>query len=127
MNKKLIGFIAVVTLGIGAFAVTAVSEDKKKDAPKVDRHFTLVNFQYKGSKVWLPGTMIVKRGETIGITLVNNAPSGVHGYAIDDFGIKVEVPSGEKVSVMFKAKKKGLFQTYCQIHKAHIGGQILVQ
>ena len=91
------------------------------------RNFSVANIEYKGSKMWIPGTLIAKKGETVKIKLVNNTPSGKHGFAIDAVGVKTEVaPDGQPVMVEFKAAEAGLFPIYCQLHPAHIGGQLLV-
>lgn len=91
------------------------------------RNFSIANIEYKGSKVWVPGTLIAKKGETVKIKLVNNTPSGKHGFSIDAFGVKVEVAGdGQPALVEFKASEAGLFPVYCQLHPAHIGGQLLV-
>ena len=91
------------------------------------RNFTVANIEYKGSKVWVPGTLIAKKGETVKIKLINNTPSGKHGFAIDAVGVKAEVAAdGQPALVEFKAAEAGLFTIYCQLHPAHIGGQLLV-
>jgi nitrosocyanin len=93
------------------------------------RELTAVNIEFKGTKVWVPSTFIVKKGEKVRLTLINNAPSGVHGWACDEFNIKVAVNNDEKdnkKTVEFTPTKTGLFRTYCHLHPAHIGGEILV-
>ncbi|TPW19686.1 MAG: hypothetical protein FD126_2435 [Elusimicrobia bacterium] len=91
------------------------------------RNFSVANIEYKGSKLWIPGTLIAKKGETVKIKLTNNTPSGKHGFAIDAFGVKTEVAGdGQPAMVEFKASEAGLFPIYCQLHPAHIGGQLLV-
>lgn len=91
------------------------------------RNFSIANIEYKGSKMWIPGTLIAKKGETVKIKLTNNTPSGKHGFAIDAVGVKVEVAGdGQPATVEFKAAEAGLFPIYCQLHPAHIGGQLLV-
>jgi nitrosocyanin len=93
------------------------------------REFTSVNIEYKGSKIWVPGTFIVKKGENVRINLLNNAPSGVHGFAIDEYNVKVAVNNSEKDNkkvVEFTANQAGLFRVYCHMHPAHVGGQLLV-
>ena len=119
--RKLMWLLPVLVV---AFIFASQAESKSK--PKT-RAFTLLNIQYEGSKIWVPGTMIVKKGDTVKLKLINKAPSGVHGFAINAYGIKVLVPNdGKAVEVEFVAKKSGLFQTYCHQHSAHIGGQLLV-
>ncbi len=92
------------------------------------KEFTIVGIEYQGSKLWVPGTMIVKVGTQVKIKLINNLKSdpNTHGFAIDEYGIKVVVARGEPQTVEFKADKEGLFNVYCHQHPAHIGGQLLV-
>ncbi len=93
---------------------------------QVKRSITLVNYETDGVKQWLPGTIIAKKGETVEITLINNVPSGVHGFFIPTFGIRKEVKKGVKEVVSFKADKEGLHEMKCHMHPAHVGGQLLV-
>lgn len=90
------------------------------------RTITLVNYETDGVKQWLPGTIIVKKGDDVEITLINNVPSGVHGFMIPDFNVKKDVMKGKKEVVTFKADKDGLFDMKCHLHPAHVGGQLLV-
>lgn len=90
------------------------------------REITLVNYEYEGVKQWLPGTIIAKKGDDVQITLINNVPSGIHGFFIPDFNVRKEVQKGKKEVVSFKADKDGLFSMKCHLHPAHVGGQLLV-
>lgn len=111
-----------------ALAAAAVLMPRLADSQgEAVRNFSLVNIEYKGTKVWVPGTLIAKKGEKVVIKLINNTPSGKHGFAIDAVGVKAEVAAdGQPVSVEFKAAEAGLFTIYCHLHPAHIGGQLLV-
>lgn len=100
-----------------AFSMSALAEK---------RSITIVNHENEGIKQWLPGTIIVKKGDDVEITLINNVPSGVHGFYIPDFNIRKDVKKGKKEVVTFKADKDGLFEMKCHLHPAHVGGQILV-
>ncbi len=104
-------------LALMAFSVSALAEK---------RQITLVNYETDGVKQWLPGTIIVKKGDDVEITLINNVPSGVHGFFIPDFDVRKDVKKGVKETVSFKATKDGLFPMKCHLHPAHVGGQILV-
>jgi nitrosocyanin len=104
------------------FAALAIS----LSALAAKRTVTLVNYETEGVKQWLPGTIIVKKGEDVEITLINNVPSGVHGFFIPDFNVKKDVKKGVKEVVTFKADKEGLFDMKCHLHPAHVGGQLLV-
>lgn len=90
------------------------------------RSITIVNYETDGVKQWLPGTIIVKKGDDVEITLINNAPSGVHGFFIPAFNVRKEILKGKKEVVTFKADKDGLFEMKCHMHPAHVGGQLLV-
>jgi nitrosocyanin len=90
------------------------------------RSITLVNYETDGVKQWLPGTIMAKKGDQVEITLINNVPSGVHGFQIPDFKVKKDVLKGKKEVVTFTADKEGLFEMKCHLHPAHVGGQLLV-
>lgn len=90
------------------------------------REITLVNYETDGVKQWLPGTIIAKKGDEVQITLINNVPSGIHGFFIPDFNVRKEVKKGVKEVVTFTADKEGLFNMKCHMHPAHVGGQLLV-
>lgn len=122
---------AVVSLAVVARTIAA-DHPEHAAAPAARsgvREFTSVNIEYKGSKVWVPSVFIVKKGDKVKLTLINNAPSGIHGFAIDEFAVKVAVNNDEKDNkklVEFTADQPGLYRTYCHMHPAHVGGQILV-
>jgi nitrosocyanin len=90
------------------------------------RSITLVNYETDGVKQWLPGTIIAKKGDTVEITLINNVPSGDHGFMIPDFKVLEVVKKGVKKVVTFKADKEGLYEMKCHMHPAHVGGQLLI-
>jgi nitrosocyanin len=112
-------FFMKMTLGLIAMILSMSAFAEK-------RTITLVNYETDGVKQWLPGTIIVKKDDDVEITLINNVPSGVHGFMIPAFDVKKEVKKGVKEVVTFKATKEGLFDMKCQLHPAHVGGQLLV-
>lgn len=97
-----------------------------KDEPATAT-FTEVNVEYEGSKLWLPGTITVKKGTKVTIKLINNAPSGQHGFSIPAFNVAEIVDKGDTKTVEFTADKAGIFPIICQLHPAHVGGQVVVQ
>ena len=107
----------LVLLGSLIFSISIFAET---------RSVTLVNYEYEGVKQWLPGTIIAKKGDDVEITLINNVPSGIHGFFIPDFNVRKEVKKGAKEIVKFKADKEGLFSMKCHLHPAHVGGQLLI-
>ena len=92
------------------------------------RQFTVVNTEYQGSKIWLPGTLVVNKGDTVKIKLINNVPSdpNQHGFAIEAYKIAAVVNRGEPQEVEFKADRAGIFPIICQLHPAHVGGELVV-
>jgi nitrosocyanin len=92
------------------------------------RELTLLNIKYQGKVMWLPGTIVVKKGDHVKLTLLNNVPEdpAVHGFTIPEFGVKAEAARGVPTVVEFDAVKSGLFDTSCHLHPAHLKGQLLV-
>ena len=90
--------------------------------------FTVVNIEYEGSKVWTPGTLVVKKGTLVKLKLVNNVPSdpNQHGFAIPGYNIAELVTRGEPKTLEFKADKDGIFPINCQLHPGHVGGELVV-
>lgn len=89
---------------------------------------TIVNVEYEGTKIWLPSTIVVKKGTKVTLKLVNNVPSdpNQHGFAIPAYGVNAVVTRGEPRTVEFTADKEGVFPTICQLHPAHVGGELVV-
>ena len=107
-----------------ALAITGAAA--RADEPSMS--FTVVNMEYEGTKVWTPGTLVVKKGTLVKLKLVNNVPSdpNQHGFAIPAYSIAEVVTRGEPKTVEFKADKDGIFPINCQLHPAHVGGQLVV-
>jgi nitrosocyanin len=89
---------------------------------------TMVNVEYEGTKIWLPGTLVVKKGTKVTLKLINNVPSDPkeHGFAIPAYKIAETVVRGEPKNVEFTADKAGIFPITCHLHPAHVGGQLVV-
>lgn len=113
---------ALTTLMVSAVLVTATK------AFAADRSFNVVNIEYEGTKVWMPATLVVEKGDKVKIKLINNVTSdpNQHGFAIPEFKVAAVVDRGEPKTVEFVADKAGIFATSCQLHPAHIGGQLIV-
>ncbi len=123
MKKTLSGMsIAVAVMSLLLFSGMPAA------GQNVDREITVINIEFEGSKVWVPATLVVKKGERIRVKLINKVKSdpNVHGFAIPDFDVKVDVYRDKPETVEFTADKAGVFKVWCHLHPAHIGGQLLV-
>jgi heme/copper-type cytochrome/quinol oxidase subunit 2 len=77
--------------------------------------------------VYEPGTnatLNVTLGDEVVLHLTSTDVT--HGFAIQEYGINVEVPAGHSVDVRFKADKAGDFVIYCTVfcgsgHPQHKG------
>ena len=119
--------LVVVSSALCSLFLTTAAPVRAASAP-TPVSVTEVNVEYEGSKLWLPGTITVKKGTKVTIKLVNNVPSdpNQHGFAIPAFNIAEVVTRGEPKTVEFTADKVGVFPIICQLHPAHVGGQLVV-
>jgi len=92
------------------------------------KEVTLVNIEFEGSKIWVPGPVVVEKGDTVKIKAINNVKTdpAVHGLAIPAYGIEVVVNAGKPESIEFKADKAGIFPISCHLHPTHVGTQLVV-
>lgn len=92
------------------------------------KDFTLAAVVIDDAKFWLPSTIVVEEGDHVKLTLKNMAPGAgtEHGFAIPAYKIAEIVKRGEPKTVEFTADKAGVFPYICQLHPAHIGGQLIV-
>ena len=97
-----------------------------QDRPPIE--LTVVNIEYEGTKIWVPSTLVAKKGDKVKVKLINNVPSdpNQHGFKIAAFNVEAVVTRGEPKTVEFVADKAGIFPITCQLHPAHVGGQLLV-
>jgi nitrosocyanin len=119
--RKLV-IVLAMTLALGAPLARAGK------APAPTAALTVVNVEYEGTKIWLPGTLVVKKGTKVTLTLINNVPpdASQHGFAIPAYKIEELVTKGEPKTVEFTADKAGVFEIHCQLHPKHVGGQLVV-
>jgi nitrosocyanin len=93
------------------------------------RSFTLVSIEADGAKIWLPSVIAVEQGDKVKLTLKNLVPGAdnKHGFTIPAYNITEVVTRDEPKTVTFVADKAGVFQYFCQLHPAHIGGSLIVE
>lgn len=97
-------------------------------AEQAELKLTIVNVEYEGTKIWLPSTIVAKKGTKVTLKLINNVPSdpNQHGFSIPAYNVNAVVTRGEPQTVEFVADKEGVFPTICQLHPAHVGGELVV-
>ena len=98
-------------------------------ATDATRKFTVVNVLYEGSKMFVPSFLAVSKGDKVSVTVINNIPGDPpnHGFSIPALGVETVVNHGEKKTVEFTADQAGIFDIKCQLHPAHVSGQLIVQ
>ena len=120
---------ALCATGLAAPTVVTVATaaDEAAVAPS-DVTLTVVTIEYEGTKIWVPGPIVVQKGNTVTLKLINNVPSEPteHGFAIPAFGVSAVVTAGTPETVTFTADREGIFPLFCQLHPAHVGGQLVV-
>jgi nitrosocyanin len=112
---------------LGGLLALAVGAEQATAQPK-PVNLTIVNIEYEGTKIWVPSTIVVPKGAKVTLKLVNNVPSdpAEHGFAIPDFKVAEIVKRGEPKTVAFTADQAGVFPIICQLHPAHVAGQLVV-
>ncbi len=128
--RRVISMLPVL-LCLGVVTVPALAKEPKKKAtatPAASMTFTIVNVEYEGTKMWLPGTLVVKKGTKVTVNLVNKVASdpNQHGFKIPDYNVEAIVNRGEPKTVEFTADRVGIFPIICQLHPAHVGGELIV-
>jgi nitrosocyanin len=121
--RVLLAMTTAAVLSAGVLRGTAAAENA---AGAVS--MTIVNVEYEGTKIWLPGTITAKRGSKVTLKLINNVPSdpNQHGFAIPAYNVAEIVNRGEPKTVDFVADKAGVFPITCHLHPAHVAGQLVV-
>jgi nitrosocyanin len=112
-----------------ALTLATIVGVRAADAPAGGKvSMTIVNIEYEGTKVWIPGTIVARKGDKVSLKLINNVPSdpSQHGFAIPDYKIAEIVDRGQPKTVEFTADRVGVFPIICQLHPAHVAGQLLV-
>lgn len=106
-------FVAALLLST---ALGAMAEPKK---------LTLINVRLEGVKIWLPSSLMVQAGDEVELTLINKLDDP-HGFKLAAFGIEEVVQPNAQTTVKFTAAKAGSHNYICQMHPAHLGGNLFI-
>jgi len=117
-----LGLVWLVVVGIGLGGLSGSAQAQSV------REVTLVNIEFEGTKVWVPGPIVVYKGDTVKIKAINNLKSDppVHGLSIEAYGVQAVVNVGKPESIEFKADKAGIFPISCHLHPPHVGTELVV-
>ncbi len=120
--------IAALALGglIAAAAAPLLAQDTGSAA--TEKTFTLVAEQINKTKFWFPSNIMVNQGDKVKLVLKNDieGADNTHGFTIPAYGITEVVTRGVPKTVTFTADKAGIVPYRCQLHPAHVGGELLV-
>jgi nitrosocyanin len=113
---------------LGRTAVSLVIGVARPSSAQTATEVALVNIEFEGTKIWVPGPVVVHKGDTVRIKALNTVKSEppVHGLAIEAYGIQALVNVGKPETIEFKADKAGIFPIICHLHPAHVGTQLVV-
>ena len=102
---------------------TLVSPDARGKRPDVTVAMEARKFQFD------PPEVRVKEGQVVELQLV--ATDRKHGFELESFGIRTELPEGHPVTVFFVANRRGEFVFRCTIFcgLGHLGmnGRLIVE
>ncbi len=123
--------LAVAAFSFNGRATIASAADTPTPAaaaPANEKTFTLVSVLIDDVKFWLPSSIVVDQGDTVKLVLKNQVPGteNQHGFSIPGYNITEVVTRGTPKTITFVADKPGVFPYVCQLHAAHVGGQLIV-
>ncbi len=126
MTKPVLRTLVLVALAGWVAAAPSVRAGQPRTTV---RKFTLVSVQFGDTRMWLPGTIVVHQGDKVELTLKNEIPGekNEHGFSLPAYGITEIVRHGDLKTVEFVASKPGIFNYFCQLDSAHVGGQLVVE
>jgi nitrosocyanin len=129
MIVALFALSAAFALGPCSAALAIEAKPSATAQPERVKSFTVVSVLIGQTKFWLPSTIIVDQGDRVKLTLRNEAPGQdlQHGFSIPGYKISELVVRGQPKTITFTANRPGVFAYYCQIHPAHVGGQLMVR
>jgi nitrosocyanin len=125
VTGKILGLLALCGL-IAAAAMPALAAEAA--SASTEKTFTVVAEQINKTKFWFPSTIMVNEGDKVKLVLKNDIEGAdvTHGFTIPAYGITEVITRGVPKTVTFTADKSGIFPYNCQLHPAHIGGELLV-
>lgn len=131
-SKKNFSLGLMIVASMIAWGVSTVNSPNLLAKTKTHSADSIVNVEVvaveiAGTKFWFPSSIFAKKGDTVRIHAVSKVPGNgnVHGYAIEAFKVS-EVIDEKGKTFEFVANQAGIFPIKCQLHPAHVGGQLVV-
>jgi nitrosocyanin len=124
MIMKVLSWAVILGMTMAGFGVLLGPHSAAGAAMKV-KEVTFLNVELEGSKIWLPGILVLRRGDEVKVKLINKHKDP-HGFAVDELKVQAVVDGAATKDVTLRASRTGTFRLYCHLHPAHIGGQIIV-
>jgi nitrosocyanin len=113
--RTLSRFLPRPALRVAAIAGLALAASACGGHPSVDRQITVRSAT--AGAVFEPETITVNKDDNVALT-IGNPTAAVHGFSIEGYGIREEVPPGG-MEKLFSARHPGTFKIYCQLHETH--------
>jgi nitrosocyanin len=89
-------------------------------------HRSIASVAVAGGTGYEPTTVTVSKDDNV-VLAVGNSTSAVHGFTIEGYGIRDEVPPGAPMQIKFKATHPGTFKIFCQLHEGHKVATLVVE
>ena len=131
--------IAILALGVAAYAFTTLNL-RKGPAPQTRTFLLSIDFYNatSGSTIYTsarftPDTITVFEGDTVVLNVTNRDPrpvtstAGQHGFTVDGLTSGTTVDPGATITANLPNVKEGVYRYYCQLHTAHLSGQLIVE
>ncbi len=130
--------ISLIALGIGGYAfaspflVKVPTPQNRTFRISIDFYNATSGSSFYTSARFTPDTITALEGDTVVMNVTNRDPrpisstAGTHGFTVDGTTISRTVDPGATISVTVTSVKDGIYRFYCQLHPAHLAGQLVV-
>ena len=130
--------ISIIALALGAFALTSLYLPK---GPAIQTRTFRISIDFynatSGTTIYTsarftPDTLTAYQGDKVIFNVTNRDPraisstAGQHGFTVDGSSIATTVDPGAIISQTFANVPVGTYRFYCQLHTAHLSGQLVV-
>ena len=130
--------ISIVALALGSYALTSLYLPK---GPAIQTRTFRISMDFynatSGTTIYTsarftPDIVTAYQGDMVIFNVTNRDPraisstAGRHGFTVDGSTIATTVDPGATMSETFSNVPAGTYRFYCQLHAAHLSGQLVV-